>query len=408
MRHLLYLLLPFVLFACSKKEEPKAPAAKAKPTHYSRNISNMGVLTTYDLYGQKIADGECLYVEPNIVVTTFDFLKGAFSAKMNHVGAKHVINVFGYVGYDIDANLVALHVGDRIKDVNPLDTLPDLHLDTLYTLDSKNGKMIRSAVTSVGNKLMPGTAIFNTDGDVVGISDGKGDIINSTVIKGFARKIGTTIENIYDLRLKTNKVYTSYTQISGFRIVTTMGNIVIKLYNETPEYRDNFIRLVSDGYYDSLLVHRVLPNYLIQTGAADSKYAKADDIVGWQGPGYKLPMRIVDGLFHRRGVVSASKLPSDHNASNRSDGAQFFIVAGRKFTSADLDQIEKEYSKKFTASQREAYTTVGGAPYLDGDYTIFGEVTQGMDIVDKIAAVEVNVDRPVKDIRVKKIEMIRR
>lgn len=408
MKYVVSIVAALLLVACSHKEEEKVSAPKVKPTHYGRNMNNMGELTTYDLYGQKIADGQCVYVEPNIVVTTFDFLKGAFSAKMNHVGAKQVVNVFGYVGYDIDANLVALHVGDRIKEVNPLDTIPESHLDTLYTLSSKKGKMIKTTVVHDSNKLLAGTGIFNSDGDVTGISDGKGGMINSAVIRNFVRHIGNNIENIYDLRLKTNKVYTSYTKIKGFRIVTTMGNIDIRLYDETPEYRDNFIRLVSDGYYDSLLVHRVLPNYLIQTGAADSKYAKSDDVVGWQGPGYKLPMRIVDGIFHKRGVVSASKLPSDHNASNRSDGAQFFIVAGRKFTLSDLVQIEKEYGKRFTQKQRDAYTTVGGAPYLDGDYTIFGEVTQGMDIVDKIAAVEVNVDRPVKDIRVKKIEMIRK
>lgn len=182
----------------------------------------------------------------------------------------------------------------------------------------------------------------------------------------------------------------------------------MRLLDQTPEYKENIIRLVTDQFYNSLLVHRVLSNYLIQTGAADSRHAGPDSQVGWQGPGYTIPMHLVPGIFHRRGMVAASKLPQDHNKSNRSDGSQFYIVSGRKFSNKDLDEIEKEYHKKFSAAQREVYSTVGGAPYLDDDYTIFAEVTSGMDVVDRIAALPLNGDRPIQDVRIYRATLIRK
>ncbi|MCQ2228296.1 MAG: peptidylprolyl isomerase [Bacteroidales bacterium] len=408
MRHVILLIIAALFVACGTSETKKEETKKAaKPTHYGRNIDNMVRIVTYDVYNQKIADGMGVYVAPDIVVTPFEFIKGAFSAKANKMDSKQVINVFGFVAYDIDNNLVALRIGKRIQNINPIDTVDAQPTDTLYTLDSKKGKTLRTTYTA-DTKMTAGAALFDTDGNTAALADGEGNLIDATKIRAIASRLGDGHENIYDLRLKTNKVYPSYKTISGFKIMTTMGDITIRLYNETPEYRDNFIKLVSDNFYDSLLVHRVLQNYLIQTGAADSKYAKKDDVVGWQGPGYKIPMHLVDGIFHKRGVVSASKLPSDHNSSNRSDGSQFFIVSGRKFNDTELNEIEKDYGKRFTAAQREAYKTVGGAPYLDGDYTIFGEVVSGMDIVDKIAAVELIGDRPKTDIRVKDIVMLKR
>jgi cyclophilin family peptidyl-prolyl cis-trans isomerase len=197
--------------------------------------------------------------------------------------------------------------------------------------------------------------------------------------------------------------------VSGFKINTTMGNFVIRLYDETPAYRDNFIKLVSDDFYDSLLVHRIIKDFLIQTGAADTRNAGRDDVVGWQGPGYSIPMKVVPGIFHRRGAISASKLPSERNPRNFSDGSQFFVVCGRLFTDKELDDLEKEKGIKFTSEQRTVYKTIGGAPYLDGDYTVFGEVVSGMEVVDKIAGLKVyNVDRPEVDVRIRNIEILKK
>ncbi len=400
------LLLCTLLYSCSPKKPAQAePTEQPTTTYYGRNLDNMVRLITYDVYGQKIADGMGVYVAPDVVLTTFDFVKGAFSAKMNKMDSKQAVTVYGFVTYDIDNNLVALRVGKRIQNINPIDTT-SITPEQLYTLSYKKGKTLRTTLTNFADQPV-GEPLFANNGSLAALSDGNDNIISATQIRNIVSHLGDGHSHIYDLRLKTNKTYPHYSTIKGFRIITNMGNITLRLYNETNEYRDNFIRLVCDNFYDSLLIHRVLPNYLIQTGAADSKHAKSDDVVGWQGPGYKLPMHLVSGLYHRRGVVSASKLPSDHNSSNRSDGSQFFIVAGRKFSDTELNEIERDYGKHFTPEQRQTYKTIGGAPYLDGDYTIFGEVTSGMDVVDRIAAVELNGDRPKNDIRIKDIAIIR-
>jgi cyclophilin family peptidyl-prolyl cis-trans isomerase len=301
--------------------------------------------------------------------------------------------------------------------------------DSVYCLYRKNKKLFISksqllheinrdtvSFTPVtNNTMLPGKPLFAYNHRPCGILqyrtvNDKRQLVELPVkwISKLSEKAKKNPEGLYNLSVKTDKVYPSYKTIKGFRIITDMGNIEIRLFNQTPKYRDNFIKLVSDHFYDSLLIHRVLKKFLIQTGAADTKYAKKDDVVGWQGPGYTLPMNIQPGLFHRRGAIAASKLPQGRNPKNRSDGSQFYIIAGRIFSNSELDDIEKEKGIKFTAKQREVYTTVGGAPYLDGDYTVFSEVVKGMDVVDRIADVETySVDRPVKDIRVKTIEIIR-
>ena len=405
------LLVCCVLCSCGGADTKPAEPKKQRPTHYARNLKNQVRIYAYDVYGSKIADGIGTYIDGDIVVTPMDWINGAFKANVTPLDSKTTYPVYGYVAYDIDDNLVALRIGLRSKELNPLDTASLAQGDTLYSIDSKQKKTLKTTQiyngSGIASAVPAGTALFDLDGNIRAIAAGGTQQIGSQLVDKIAHRLSGGHQNLYELRLKTNKQYPSYKQIKGFRIVTTKGNITIRLLNETPEYRDNFIKLVCDDFYDSLLVHRVLQDYLIQTGAADSKYAKADDIVGWQGPGYTLPMQIVNGLFHKRGMVAASKLPSDRNKNNRSDGSQFFIVAGRKFTQKELDDIEKEYDKKFSAAQRAAYTTVGGAPYLDGDYTIFAEVTSGMDVVDRIAAVKLNGDRPVTDIRVKDIEIIK-
>lgn len=395
-------VLSLLFVQCGSKSEEKTSPVKTID-YTAQNVDNVVCLSTYDVYGQRIGQGQGVYIAPDVVLTQMDFVKGAFSVKANRIDSKQIINVFGYVAYDIDRDLVALRIGKRIKNVAKTDTTGKS--GDFVVMEMKNKKLVARSYDG-GQKVVTGMPVFTQKGRVAGICKDDGTIIPASEFK--ALKLTESHESIYDLRLKTNKVYPSHETVKGCRIVTSMGNICIRLFDKTPEYRDNFIRLVSDHFYDSLLVHRVLANYLIQTGAADSKHAKSDDVVGWQGPGYKLPMRLVDGLYHKRGVVAASKLPSDNNASNRSDGSQFYIVAGRKFTDVDLNEIERDYGKHFTAEQRETYKTIGGAPYLDGDYTIFGEVTSGMDVVDKIAGVRLNGDRPVNDIRVWRIELIRK
>lgn len=176
---------------------------------------------------------------------------------------------------------------------------------------------------------------------------------------------------------------------------TDKGAILIQLYNETPKHRDNFKKLVNEGYYDSLLFHRVIKNFMIQGGDPDSKQATDNALLGNGGPDYKIPAEIQAGLIHKKGALGAAR---DNNPAKQSSGSQFYIVEGRRYTDAGLDSLEKFRMNgvKFSAMQREQYTSVGGAPHLDGNYTVFGQVIDGIAAVDKIAAVRTNAqDRPI-------------
>jgi len=219
-------------------------------------------------------------------------------------------------------------------------------------------------------------------------------------------KIPSELES---LRSNTSKkVAAENRTIKGLVLETDAGNITIRLFNETNEYRDNFIKLTREHYFDSLLIHRVIKNFGIQTGAADTRYAEKGDIVGYKGPGYTIPAHIVPGLFHKRGMIGSPRKPDTKNERLRSDGSQFYIVSGRKYSDSEMNELEKENNYKFSAAQRQAYKTVGGAPHLDGTYTVFGEVISGMDVVDKIAQVKTDDDwRPLEDIRLNKVTILK-
>jgi len=239
-------------------------------------------------------------------------------------------------------------------------------------------------------------------------------------------------------------------------IKTQYGNIKIKLYNETPKHRDNFLKLVKEHYYDSLLFHRVINQFMIQGGDPDSKHAQPGQLLGNGGPSYTIPAEFVSTLYHKRGALAAARESDQVNPTKASSGSQFYIVQGKVFTNEELDLLEqrinqskknqllgqmmntpeyawlktkldsmiksgnsnavqdflketnaiaeKELDKvgryKFSPEQRKIYTTIGGAPHLDGSYTVFGEVIEGMNVVDSIAAVSRDKnDRPLQDIR---------
>lgn len=181
-------------------------------------------------------------------------------------------------------------------------------------------------------------------------------------------------------------------------IETSMGNITIALYNETPQHRDNFIKLVKEGYYDGVLFHRIIQGFMIQTGDPDSKTAKPGQRLGMGGPEYRIPAEFVPTLFHQRGAVAAAR---DNNPAKASSGSQFYIVDGKTYDESYLNMISQRTGKTFTEEQKHVYSTIGGAPFLDGDYTVFGEVVSGMIIVDKIAAQQKDAnDRPLEDIKI--------
>jgi len=182
------------------------------------------------------------------------------------------------------------------------------------------------------------------------------------------------------------------------RIKTSYGECIIRLYNETPKHRDNFIKLVKKGFYNGTLFHRVIQNFMIQGGDPDSKTAKPGQALGDGDVGYTVPAEFRDSLIHKRGVLAAAR---DDNPAKASSGCQFYIVEGKRFTDEDLDKLEQTRLKgrKIPAWQREWYKSVGGTPHLDQNYTVYGEVVSGLDMVDRIAAVKKDErDRPVTDI----------
>jgi cyclophilin family peptidyl-prolyl cis-trans isomerase len=195
-------------------------------------------------------------------------------------------------------------------------------------------------------------------------------------------------------------------------LVTTKGPIVLRLYDETPQHRDNFLRLVKSGFYDSVLFHRVIQNFMVQAGDPESKRARHGQALGNGGPNYTIPAEFKPGLFHKKGALAAARMGDNVNPEKKSSGSQFYIVQGKKFTEAGLDSVETfRLKRKLPAEHRTAYKTVGGTPHLDQNYTVFGEVIKGLEVVDRIAAVSTSrnpPDRPQDDVRITRARLVKR
>ena len=236
-------------------------------------------------------------------------------------------------------------------------------------------------------------------------------------------------------------------------IETPEGDIRLRLYNETPLHRDNFLKLAREGYYDGVLFHRVIREFMIQAGDPDSRKAQPGVQLGNGGPGYTVPAEIVPGLFHKKGALAAARLGDQVNPQKASSGSQFYLVEGKIWRPGELDTLEnrlvanlqqsilrqvitpaqEELNKyrqennqqafnervavlqaradslfqaapkpSFSEAQRHAYTTIGGSPHLDGGYTVFGEVIEGLEVIAKISAVQTDgANRPLKDMPIK-------
>lgn len=181
-------------------------------------------------------------------------------------------------------------------------------------------------------------------------------------------------------------------------IHTPYGDITIKLYNETPQHRDNFIKLVKAQIFDGTLFHRVIKNFMIQGGDPQSKNAKPGEMLGSGDLGYTVPAEFVPGLIHKKGALSAARLGDNVNPNKESSASQFYLVQGRVYTPQEIDMLRAR-GIKISPENAEIYTTIGGTPFLDGEYTVFGEVVDGLDIIDKIAAQPTDPrDRPLEDI----------
>ena len=233
-----------------------------------------------------------------------------------------------------------------------------------------------------------------------------------------------------------------------------LGDIVVRLYDETPIHRDNFIKLVKEGYYDGTLFHRVIKGFMIQGGDPDSKGAPAGKMLGMGGPDYTLEAEIKDGIFHKRGALAAARQGDEVNPERRSSGSQFYIVWGQVYNEGQLRQFSKQLKMQkiqsafnqlvgqhhdeimqmrrernreglqalqeqladeaeaqvtgdgITEEQMKIYTTIGGTPHLDGQYTVFGEVEEGLDVVELIqGSATGRADRPLDDIEMRMVEV---
>ncbi|HEY1202595.1 MAG TPA: peptidylprolyl isomerase [Niastella sp.] len=193
-------------------------------------------------------------------------------------------------------------------------------------------------------------------------------------------------------------------------LVTSKGTMVIRLSDSTPKHRDNFIKLVNQHYYDGLLFHRVMSQFMVQAGDPKSKTAKPGEALGAGNPGYTIPAEMRPYLFHKKGALAAARTPDEVNPTRESNGSQFYLVQGRVYDDADLNQIEARLNGyKIPAAHREVYKTVGGSPSLDQKYTIFGEVIKGVEVIDSIAAVAVgDRNRPLQDVKIIKASLIKR
>ena len=202
---------------------------------------------------------------------------------------------------------------------------------------------------------------------------------------------------------------TAFSQSTKVLIETSMGNMTVMLYDDTPLHRDNFVKLVESGFYEDLLFHRVIKNFMIQGGDPQSKNAAPNARLGNGDPGYTIPAEIVYPThFHKKGALAAARTGDNVNPERRSSGSQFYIVQGQTYTDMQLDQFEKRMGKTFTTKERDTYATIGGTPHLDNQYTVFGEVVEGLGVVDKIAAVETAPgDRPVEDVKIIKMTVVK-
>jgi len=187
-------------------------------------------------------------------------------------------------------------------------------------------------------------------------------------------------------------------------IETNKGNIKIEVFNDVPQHAANFLKLAKEGFYDSLLFHRVIPSFMIQGGDPDSKRAISKQMLGNGDVGYKVPAEFkLPTYYHKKGALAAAR---DNNPEKASSGCQFYIVVGKIFTDADLNNMEQRGHFKYSEQARRDYKTIGGTPHLDGDYTVYGQVVTGQEIVDAISLVPRDANnRPNEDVRILNVKI---
>ena len=434
------LILVFILFSCKTKEkkqveqkvESQKTEVKNQNTEWAKIMPSVVKIDSYD--GNRILEsGQGFFVAENLIVTKYSLISKANKVFVSPFDTNKKFIADKYLAFDRINDLIILEVDSVIR--KPIElfrgTVPNsakslyISPNTEKTIQLFTGKVLNLAtvkgtklyrITNRVRKSTFGMPIFVSNKKAIGIAfsamanyEMQSFVIPSTFIATLLKHRNKKAATLESLRSNSNKkVSAANKKIRGLVLETDAGNITIRLFNETPAYRDNFIKLAKEHYFDSLLIHRVIADFGIQSGAADTRYAEKGDNVGWKGPGYTIPAHIVSGLFHKRGMIGSPRKPDTKNQRRRSDGSQFYIVSGRKYFDKELDELEEQNNYKFSAKQRQTYKTVGGSPHLDGTYTVFGEVISGMDVVDEIVKVETDRQwRPLKDIRLKRVRILK-
>ncbi len=414
------------------KPEQQNTNAASSNDDWQTSLASVAKIESFD--GQRILEkGQGFFVDTNLLVTQYSLVTQATRVQVKPFNESKTYSASKFVAFDRINDLIILEVDSIERTPIPLveTSVPKSAKSMLLapqqgkTIQLFTGKVLNltsikgNNLYRITNRIRPsqfGAPVFVSNKKAIGVGySGTVDYqpqsfaIPSKYIVEMLKNRKPVAEKLESLKIIANaKVAAENARLKGLVLETDMGNITIKLFNETPAYRDNFIRLAKEHYFDSLLIHRVIADFGIQSGAADTRYAKPGASVGWKGPGYTIPAHIVPELYHKRGMIGSPRKPDRANQRRRSDGSQFYIVSGRKYLDEELNDIEEQNNHTFTEAQRQAYKTVGGAPHLDGTYTVFGQVISGMGVVDQIVQVETDQRwRPVKDIRIKRVRLLK-
>jgi peptidyl-prolyl cis-trans isomerase A (cyclophilin A) len=393
---------------------------------FSELVNAVFTIQTYD--GQRVLEkGKGFLLNTNTIVAPFSLFERATRAVITPLNGGDPIEITHYFTYDRINNLILLAV-ENCK-ATPLKLYGGTQtkgVKTIIASGQQNNTQLLSSGTCLDEIIVEGRRLLSISNMIGNVSNGTPVFVSNGSVLGMGISMEINYQKSYfaipaveilSLLKRKEKAQTLVSirsanasrnaSIKSIILHTDYGKIQLRLYNETHAYRDNFVKLTEEGFYDSLLIHRVIRDFGIQMGAADTRHARHDDIVGWKGPGYTLPAHIIPAFFHKRGAIGSPRKPDDKNQQRRSDGSQFYLVTGRKYTDDELNSLEKENGIVYSEAQRTIYKTLGGAPHLDGSYTVFGEVISGLEVADQISLLPVQGDfRPIADIRLKKIEII--
>lgn len=413
----LSVLIILMLVSC----DSKSTSENHEDNHYSsyeRNIQNQVRIEVLDAYQNKLMECHGYMISRHEVLAPLPPRDEMLSVRVyahNEIG---LYSVRGYKDVSLEDQLIVYTLGSPNTSYQDSITYGEAPKDLVSSLAWKHNSILLYTDTLQGVDKQylqyarpAGVALFDSNHAWVGMSVHRRGYSMMMPLQTFDRWL---TKDYSEMPVKTWRDlkdegidFPAVDQVKGIVLETTHGDIEIKLYDDQAVYKENMIKLCCRQFYDSLLIHRVIPNFLLQTGSPETKFARAGEKVGKDGADYNLPTYIKPRYFHRRGAVAASKPPYLSNPDDETSGSQFYIVSGRVFLEEELDQLSIENKHHFTPYQRKVYATEGGAAHLDGEFAVFGEVVRGMSAVDKITALPIDHNgRPQKDVRILDVKIV--